>query len=241
MRKYDTLLLDADGTLFDFDLSERTALTNVLDGVNIKADENILSAYHEINAERWRALERGETTRDALKVERFSRLIGYLLRCGCSLSIKAEDMAKKYENELSHQGFLIEGAVEVVRALSAECELYIITNGVEKVQRGRFSSSPIMPYIKDVFISENIGAVKPDTEFFRIVLSSIGIDFDDSLAKSRVLVVGDSQSSDIRGGVDSGLDTCWYNPSGKASGELPSKYEIKRLYELLDVVGVSNK
>ncbi|MCD8003741.1 MAG: YjjG family noncanonical pyrimidine nucleotidase [Clostridia bacterium] len=237
MRRYDTLLLDADGTLFDFNLSEKTALKVVLSQKGIECGDNIISAYHKINAEQWRQLERGETTREKLRVDRFSRLIEYLRGEGMPNDIEAEILAGEYEDELARQGFLFDGALDVCRGLSRQCGLYIVTNGLTNVQRGRFSHSPIMHYVNKLYISEEIGAVKPDPAFFFAVLEDIGI--NDEASKSRTLVVGDSPSSDIAGGVNSGLDTCLYDPDNSFADICTPEptYKINSLDELFRIVG----
>ncbi len=51
------------------------------------------------------------------------------------------------------------------------------------------------------------------------------------------LIVGDSLSSDIRGGNNAGILTCWYNPTGqKAPEDLRIDYEITDLHQVFDLL-----
>jgi 2-haloacid dehalogenase len=128
--------------------------------------------------------------------------------------------------------FLIDGALETCRRLAAHASLYIITNGIKFVQERRFGASPLVPYFKDVFISEEMGAEKPHKAYFDEVARRIP-DF----APQETLVVGDSLSSDIRGGMLAGIDTCWYNPAGKPLPEgICVNYCVRGLEELPAIV-----
>lgn len=231
---YDIILLDADGTLYDFDASEREALTETLQWAGMPTDAETLELYHEINARQWQALERGETTRERLRTERFEKFLAAMLPMGYSSDKIAVAIADAYIEALSHQCILIPEAVEVCRRLSEKCSLYIVTNGTAWVQKSRFADSPINEFIKKTYISEEVGYTKPAIEFFDRVLDDIGVTKE--YAASRALVVGDSLSSDIMGGINSGIDTCWYNPAGKSSGDVTPTYTVGSLYELYEII-----
>ena len=141
-------------------------------------------------------------------------------------------MTDFYENALSHKGFLIKGAIDICKTLSEHCDLYIITNGFRHIQTGRFSASPLLPFFKQVFISQDIGVEKPDPRFFAFVEDHIP-----SFQKQTALVVGDSLSSDIAGGLQYGLDSCWFNPSGVMPPEnMKIHYTISSLSELQQII-----
>ena len=128
--------------------------------------------------------------------------------------------------------YLLEGALETCRALAEHAKLFIITNGIASVQRGRFEPCVLRPYITDLFISEELGAEKPQKAYFDTVAARIPC-FD----PQKALVVGDSLSSDIRGGIGAGIDTCWFNPKGKELPfDLSPNYVIRTLKELIPLV-----
>jgi len=203
--RYDTILLDADGTLLDFARSEREALKDALRQIGVEPKEEMTDVYSEINDGLWKKLERGEIQKSVLAYHRFELLFE---RYGIDYDARA--MAKRYMDNLAGKGYVLEGAVEFCQALAEHARLYIVTNGTEYIQRGRLGDSGLLPYIRDVFISDRIGYPKPKVEYFAYVAEHIP-DFD----KEKTLIVGDSLTSDMAGGIAYGIDTCWYNPQGK--------------------------
>ncbi len=230
--KYDIILLDADGTLYDFDASEELSVKESLEFAGIPCDSDTVALYHEINDREWKALERGETTRDKLKVERFAKLMAALDPDKVKSNKTPKDISDFYLEALSRKSILFSESEKVCRELSKDFDLYIVTNGTTSVQKGRFSRSPITKYIKKAFISDEMGYDKPAIEFFNIVFDELGITDKN---KHRVLLVGDSLSSDIKGGINAGLDTCWFNPNGKDGGDVSPLYTIKSLNELYEI------
>ena len=227
MAKYEFLLLDADETLFDFTLCERDALCDALREAGIEPTEEMIATYSRINDGYWKMLERGEIEKSALRVARFESFCAHY-----GFVVDVPRLALGYTNALSTKGFLISGAVEVCRKLAAHCKLYIVTNGIATVQRGRFEPSPLREFMQDIFISEEIGAEKPHAAYFDAVCARIP-DFD----RKKALIVGDSLTSDMRGGIQAGIDTCWFNPKEKPTpADMPITYEIRTLEELLPLV-----
>ncbi len=227
MPRYHTVLFDADNTLFDFTSAEREAISDTLRLLGVAPSEEKISLYSRINDEHWKMLERGEITKEALKIMRFSR---YFTAMGITLD--ATDAARTYEEFLSKRADLIPGAFDVCRALSKALRLYIITNGIKCVQRNRLSSSHIKPYFTDIFISEEIGFEKPHKGFFDAVANKI-----EGFSQKDTIVVGDSLTSDIKGGIAAGIDTCWFDPKGKEISEaIPYTYRIEALEELVPLL-----
>ena len=228
--KYTTLLFDADETLLYFKRAEREAITATLFHFGIVCSEEIISSYSEINDSLWKQLELGLTTKEKLKTERFERLC---LRYG--FDILATDMASRYINELSKQAYTIEGAEKLCSMLYEKgFKMYIITNGIKSVQTSRMSRSSIGEYFIRSFISEDVGYEKPNREFFESVKKEIE-DFD----IEKTLVIGDSLSSDIKGGINAGIDTCWYNPSRKSRPDgMNITYEVSSLEDILKILEV---
>ncbi len=204
---YTTLLMDADETLLDFRKSEGFALEATLREHGIAMTPAVHDRYHEINRVLWQQLERGEIERARLKEQRFEELFVWLGAEG----IDAAAFNASYMQTLGTKGFLLEGALDLLKDLSEKYAVYIITNGSASVQHVRLADSGILPYVRGVFISEEVGADKPSVGFFDPVWHAIG-----APDKRELLIIGDSLTSDIRGGINAGIDTCWYNPDGAA-------------------------
>jgi YjjG family noncanonical pyrimidine nucleotidase len=228
MKQYSYLLFDADETLFDFKKAEYEAFHLTCDKVEVPFSDELYAVYSKINDDLWKLLEKGGTTLAELKLERFRQFLVYLGLPEGEVTEKAPLMRDNYVEFLADQSFLMEGAVEVCRALSEKYTLYIITNGISRIQRKRFNASPLMEYITDLFISEEIGVAKPSSEYFDYVTAKIG-----ESDRSKYLVIGDSLTSDMKGAVNYGVDSCFVNPKG-VSTSLPVTYTVKKLTELCD-------
>ena len=227
MAKYYCILMDADNTLLDFDAAENKALAETLDEFGLEADAETVSLYRDINEKLWRRLEKGEIRRDKLLSERFGQLLTALQAKG-----NGHDMNRKYLQNLAQHPDMTPGVIGVLDELAEVATLAIVSNGIEQVQTQRAKDSGIADYMEEIFISEAVGCEKPNRRFFEHVLRVLGIE-----KREHVLVVGDSLTSDIQGGINAGLDTCWYNPNGveNNSGVKPT-YEIRSLEELYPIV-----
>jgi 2-haloacid dehalogenase len=226
-RHYPWLWFDADGTLFDYNRAETTALLKAFHAQGLPYQDKYLPAYQHINEQLWQALQRGEITQDMLRIRRFELLLE-------AIHVKAspEELSITYVEQLGLCADLIDGALEVLETLHKTCKLAIVTNGLTSVQRSRFALSSIKDYIAELIISEETGIAKPHADFFTAAFARTG-----NPPKSDVLIIGDSLSSDIQGGVDYGIDTCWFNPSSAPRPtDLQITYEIKGLRELLEIV-----
>ncbi|MBR5134675.1 MAG: YjjG family noncanonical pyrimidine nucleotidase, partial [Clostridia bacterium] len=208
MMPYTCLLMDADETLLDFRRSEGYALETTLASHGVTMTPAMHEAYHEINRLLWQQLEVGALTRSRLKVQRFEEFFAVIGLEG----VDAAAFNEAYMTAIGEKGFMLDGALALLKDLSARYPVYIITNGTASVQHTRLADSGMLPFVKDVFISEEIGADKPSPLFFDHVLNAIG-----NPDKRELLVIGDSLTSDVRGGNMSGIDTCWYNPDGKTA------------------------
>jgi putative hydrolase of the HAD superfamily len=202
--RYRWLVFDADGTLFDFDLGETTALRSTARTHGFEYSVQLHDVYRTISADLWGAFERGETDLKRLRVERFQRLFDEL-----QIDVDPESFNNEFMRDLGRQTQLLDGAEEVVRDLSARFRLLLATNGIAVVQRARFSRSSIRKYFRDVVISDEIGVAKPQREYMQEVFSRMG-----NPPRHEVLMIGDKLSSDIAAGVGFGVDTCWFNPNG---------------------------
>lgn len=222
-RKFDIILLDVDGTLLDFDRSERQGMRVVLSHYGIEPEEEHLRLYHQINQEAWCAFEQGKVTKERLVTERFERFFGLLGK-----QVDGQEAENLYRAQLDASAFLIDGALELCAWLKERCDLYIVTNGTSSTQYKRLAVSGLDVYVKDIFVSEDAGSQKPQKEYFDYCFSRIP-DSD----PSRMLLVGDSLNSDIKGAKRAGCASCWYNPEGlEAPEDLRPDYEIRALEEL---------
>lgn len=211
------LLLDLDDTILDFKMAERIALGKTLQQFGLDPTEEVCARYSVINKAHWEMLERKEITRAQLRPGRFQMLFSEHGR-----EVDADACAHQYEKNLSQQHPFLPGAWETLPSLAEKYKLYIVSNGNLHVQKGRLKDSGILPYFQGCFISEEIGASKPDPLFFQNCFARIpGFD------PKRAMIVGDSLTSDILGGIRAGIATCWINPRG-----LPHPEDVRPDYEI---------
>lgn len=222
---YTWFLFDADGTLFDYDKAEVTALSRTFAQFDYAFGAAYLDAYHTINEQLWRDFELGMIEQERIKVLRFARLFS-------TIGIVIPDVAAfsaRYLENLGTCTALLDGAETVIAALRGTVHLALITNGLQVVQRARLARSSIGGVFEVVVISEEVGCSKPRSGIFDVAFARMGWP-----RKAEVLMIGDSLTSDIKGGSDYGIDTCWYNPAGALRpAHLSITYEIHALDELL--------
>ena len=228
MKRYDYILLDADNTLFDFDRAEHEALKRAMTERGYEFTEASEQLYLTINRALWAAFDRGEVTQKWLTVERFRRFDQAL-----GGHNDPEAFNRDYLTYLGQSSILLPGALELCRALyDAGCVLAIATNGVARVQHARMDASPLRQYISHLFISEELGAQKPQREFFDPMLEALGI-----TDKSRCLMVGDNLRSDVLGGLNAGLPSVWYNPhNAPLPDDIHPTYVVADYDQLKDLI-----
>ena len=225
-----TVFFDLDDTLLDFNRAEETALSATLREAGLEPAPELTARYSEINLSLWKALERGELSVEELRVRRFAMLFAEL-----GLSLPAAETAERYEEHLSHGAWFVAGAEEVLRELHGRHRLFLASNGIPKVQRGRLRDAGILPYFEDVFISGELGAGKPSPEFFCRAFARIR-DF----RADEAVMVGDSLSSDMAGGLAAGLTTVWFDRRGEDPGVVQPHYRITHLDELPELLNLIN-
>ncbi|MEM6793373.1 MAG: YjjG family noncanonical pyrimidine nucleotidase [Acidobacteriota bacterium] len=237
MPPYDWLLFDIDGTLFDFDQAERTSLRRTVEHFGGSWVAGFLDLYHRLNHGLWQDLEAGLLDAATLKTRRFQLLIEELNRDSDRSALPADARAwsEFYLRSLGECPQLIAGAAELIKRLRGGFRLMLITNGLKDVQRPRLALSEIRDAFEDVVISEEIGCAKPSAGIFDEAFRRMG-----QPAKNRVLIIGDSLSADIRGGLDYGIDACWFNQRQRlAPPDLEIRFEISRLDQLPPLLGVA--
>jgi YjjG family noncanonical pyrimidine nucleotidase len=225
--RYETILLDLDHTLFDSDTSEQTAFAQALLTAGVVEPMRHFMAYQAINLKLWAAVERGEVLQQQVRTQRFERLLAQE-----NIDADPLQLADDFVAGLGANGSLYEGAREVLECLSRQASLALVTNGLGEVQRARVDRLGIGEHFDAIIISAEVGAAKPGTEIFDIVFEAL-----DFPTKESALMVGDSLSSDMQGGANYGIATCWYNPNGQSVQRSDQvAHEISDLTELLGVV-----
>lgn len=223
MGAYDWILLDADGTLLDYPAAEAQALATTLLDVGLPSDAPTVAAYQRINRGHWDALQRGESTPDRVRVERWGDLLDHL-----DARHDATELAEAYVRHLAQAGILLEGALQATQRLAQDHRLCLVTNGLGDVQRSRLERAGLLDLFDVLVISDEIGAAKPDLRYFATAFERMG-----GPLPSRTLMVGDHLEADIAGGAAAGCDTAWINPVGAvAPAGLRVTYEVTALHQL---------
>lgn len=241
MSRFSAVMWDVDGTLLDFVYAQRRSMENCFRSIGREITEEILRGYQEINDRYWKRLELGEVTKQQLLTGRF---IDLFERYGIA-GVDAEAFRLEYQEGLSNIWKYMDNSLEICLALHGKVEQYAITNGVFAVQEKKLRLSGLYELMDDVFISERIGTPKPQGEFFDHCLAAMK-EAGKTTDKSKILIVGDSLTSDIKGGVLYGIPTCWYRPDDIFDTDLHARgnyerykpdYEISRLSGVLELLG----
>lgn len=228
--RYKVILFDADDTLYDYAKAEAFALSGVFGEIDQECTDAIVDSYRSINQKLWNEFEQGVVTQSELRTARFERLLAeHHIQC----DLDAEAFSNAYIKYLGEGSFLTEGAEEICKQLAERGQrMAIITNGIKEVQFNRISRSLLCDSFECIIVSEDAGSQKPHEGIFDYAFDKL-----DSPEKKDVLIVGDSLTSDILGGIRYGIDTCWYNPQRKANPtSIKPKYEIHTLGELRDII-----
>ena len=225
--RYDLLLCDADDTLFDFGKAEENAFADACAVMGFAATKELLEIYSVINEALWKLLEQGGITQKVLRVRRFEQFLEKI----CRTDLDAQAMSDAFVQSLGRQSVPIDGAIEAIARWSKIVPVIIVTNGIAKVQHNRMNGSEVRHYIRGMVISEEVGAAKPDPKMMEVGMEMAGV-----TDKSRVLMLGDSLSSDMAAAANAQVDACWYNPKKNVNKKgLPIRYEIT---DLDDVDGI---
>ncbi|MGE8000339.1 YjjG family noncanonical pyrimidine nucleotidase [Lysinibacillus sp. NPDC093190] len=223
MTKYETLLFDVDDTLLDFDLAENAALDRLFKQENIAVTGAMIARYKEINESMWRAFERGEVSKDALHNTRFSIALKEF-----GFEVDGEYFEAIFQKYLKEAHHYVDGAYEVIEQLADSYELYVVSNGKTITQNKRLEDANLAQFFNGVFISEQTGYQKPMPAFFDYVFGRI-----DNINKDKTMIIGDSLTSDVKGGLQAGIDTCWFNIRNiENTSDIQPHFEIKKLHDL---------
>ena len=229
MAKYKYLLWDIDGTILNFELAERAAIRSLFDRFKLgDCSDEMLMYYSQINKRYWQLMESGKIKKDKMLVERF---IEFFSNKGINADIAAE-FNKEYQIALCDTIVFNDDAIDIIKHQRKTCKIIIVTNGTEVVQEKKLERSGLNDIADNVFISELVGFEKPNIKFFEKVILEVGIK-----DLKEALIIGDSLTSDIQGGHNIGIDTCWYNPKNEENTTLLNPtYTIRNLHELENII-----
>ncbi|MDE7215873.1 MAG: YjjG family noncanonical pyrimidine nucleotidase [Clostridia bacterium] len=218
-----TLLIDADDTVLDFVNSERDSIIMFCKEFSIPSGEKVAEKFKQINRRMWDMFERGEITREQIFYTRFEELFEYFSIKGIDPIIAGD----KYKENMACSKRIIHGARACLKRLSQKHNLYCVTNGVTRTQKMRLKASGLGKYFKKVYISQEMGLAKPSKEFFAFVLNDIG-EYD----LNNTYIIGDSLTSDIQGGINSGIKTILFNKEGKPIKDVRPDWQVSGYKEL---------
>ena len=227
-KKYKVILIDIDDTLLDFDKAETSSIIECLNQYDIKYSEEAVKKYKEINLDHWHMFENGLTTIPELMVNRFKVFLGIYKP---ELVDHANEFNNCYLSRLNEKNDIIDGADVVIKELLKGYVVIPASNGVGETQVKRLETSLLQGLFKKYYISGFIGYQKPQKEFFDYIFKDL-----DSINKQEILMIGDSLSSDIQGGINAGIDTCWFNYRNKDIGSYKPTYVINSLLDLLTLL-----
>lgn len=220
---FEILLIDLDDTILDFHMQEAVAIRKTLRFAGIEPTDDICQRYSQINDAHWKRLEKGEITRTQVLHGRFEVLFREL-----GVERQTDPIVATYGEYLSQGHYLLPGAMDAVKALSKKYRLFLVSNGTTVVQMRRLESAGLPSFFEKVFISQEVGFNKPAKGFFDYCFARIP-DF----SPEKALIIGDSLSSDILGGQNAGIKTCWINPKHKeCTLETKPNYELESLSQL---------
>ncbi len=229
-QKITTILWDVDNTLLDFEYSMRNSLKQCFRSIKMNVTEEMIDRYSQINDGWWKRLERGEVTKEQLLNGRFE---DFFAEYGLT-HINVERFRLAYQRNLGNIYSYLDDSLTICKALQTKYQQYVVTNGVAATQRSKLKLSGFSDVMQGLFISEEVGANKPDKAFFEYCLEHV-----EEKDRACILIVGDSLTSDIQGGNSVEILTCWYNPSEKARpDDCKIDYEITDLHQIYDILGI---
>ena len=222
------VFLDVDDTILDFGRAEKEALASALLQMGVPVNDESVKCYHEVNLAHWQMLERGEITRERLLVRRFEKFFEHI-----GVSADAEKTQRVYEYELGCRSYFLEGAEALLESLKVGgYRIFLASNGTTVVQAPRIKASGLDRICHGIFLSEEIGCDKPQKAFFDACFAKI-----ENFSPENAIILGDSLSSDVLGGRNAGIKTCWFNPKKKPlTGNVVPDFEISELSEFLGIL-----
>lgn len=228
MGRFDTILWDVDQTLLDFKKSESYAIRYCFQKFGKEAADETVTLYSAINEHFWKRIEKGEIDKKDALIQRFYQLFQQI----GEKDIDAADFQKEYADALGSVYYYQDDSYELVKKLKQKYRQYLVTNGVTHTQLKKLRLSGFDRLVDGIFVSEQLGVPKPQKEFFEKCFAMIP-----EFCREKTVIVGDSLSSDMRGGNNAHIATCWYNPAGLENvSDVTIDYEIRNLNEIWDIL-----
>ena len=229
-----TVLWDVDGTLLDFSIAESTAIRSLFGEFDLgECTDEMVRRYSKINEGFWQRLERNEITKEQVLIGRFE---AFFAEQGIDPGL-ARSFNTKYQLRLGDTAVCRDDSLTLVRSLRGKVRQYVVSNGTVAAQTKKLRLSGLGVLMDGIFLSDELGVEKPNKAFFDKVLEAVS---PENL--SEVMIVGDSLTSDMQGGINAGILTCWYNPDRKPlPAEYPVDLVISDLHELIPLLLPDNK
>ena len=223
------ILWDVDGTLLDFLAAEKAAVQRLFGEFGLgPCTDGMVARYSTINDGYWKRLERGEITKQEVLTGRFRE---FFTELGLEADL-AEAFNAKFQLALGDTVVYRDDSLNLVKSLHGRVRQYVVSNGTVVAQAKKLSRSGLGAWMDGVFLSEELGAEKPSPAFFRQVFAALP-----DLNKEDMLIVGDSLTSDMKGGIAAGIPTCWYNPfHHPRPADMAIDYEIEDLHQVLELL-----
>ena len=229
MSNIKVILWDIDGTLLNFEEAEKHAIQACFHRFNLgECTDEMLSRYSVINRKYWEMLERNELTKPQVLRGRFEEFFNTE---GIEFD-KIDEFNLEYQYRLGDKVFFCDNGLETVQSLKGKIKQYAVTNGTFVAQNRKLSQSGLDKIFDGIFISDKVGFEKPAIEFFQAVQNEIG-----NFNHNEVMIIGDSLTSDMRGGNNADILCCWYNPNNlENKNNVKIDFEIKDISEILNIL-----
>lgn len=228
---FEFIFWDLDNTLLDFHACEREALRAALSESGVEMTARQLARYSAINDSKWKLFEQGKISRSAVQLSRFEDFFAEF-----HLDLSPAAFNERYMYQMGLQAVEFPGIHAILSRLHTRYRQFIASNGVEKSMRSRLQIAGLEPYFEQSFSSEHIGVQKPQKAFFDACFAQIS-----GFNPARAIIIGDSLSSDILGGHNAGIATCWFNPGGKlCTGSIVPDYELQTLSDVFSILPVDS-
>ncbi|MBQ8183404.1 MAG: YjjG family noncanonical pyrimidine nucleotidase [Clostridia bacterium] len=221
------VLIDLDNTLIDFNECARHSIMNAFSELGFKYTDNVFETFIRENVKIWKRLERGEITKPELRANRWNIILGKL-----GIDYDGTIVEEMFENGVAQGAYAVEGAYDLLDYLYPKYRLYVVSNGFRFVQESRLKIGNFEKYFTDVFVSEDVGIPKPAKEFFDYCFEKM-----DHPPKEDIILIGDSLTADICGGINYDLDTVWFNKNNETlSGDITPTHTVTKLNEIKNIL-----